>query len=292
MSVILKSNVPYSGTKKLKSATVMSMTSQQYFDAYKARVLADGGVVIDETKTKATIDFLFANDLIGRTNVLVSANYGLRKDANNKVDKLYSISGSDVVAKSYGTGVLPLFNASEVMIDVVATASDNNNGTVFKTEKPVRVSAKGQVGFVVTAKMDKADTAQPTFIVYSDMGEQSDANVMGRLIFSASKVLVTNPIVNNVATTAGYGATTKQPILQMWNVANRSSKLYINSTLAYSATMDLEPKILTSDKYLTIGGHVLAATKTFSHYDWYSAWALFDFSEAEGLLISDFLKTI
>lgn len=292
MSLILKSNVAYNGTKKLRSATVLSMSPQDYFNQYKARVEADGGVITDPVKTLATIEFLFQNELVSRTNALVSASFGMRKNALNEIDKLYSISGHDLVAQTYGAGVLPKFNAAEAMIDVVATVSDNNNGTLFKTEKPVRVSAKGQIGFIVTAKMDKVDTAQPTFINYTDLGESSDLYAMGRLIFSQSKALAQNPLPSNVSTTAGYAAGTKQPVFHFWDVSRRTSKMYINSVQAYAATMDLNPLIPAAFKYLTVGGGVLAETKTFSHYDWYSAWALFDFTEAEGLLISDFLKAI
>ncbi|MEG3539406.1 hypothetical protein V5I80_05310 [Acinetobacter radioresistens] len=292
MSLILKSNVAYNGTKKLRSATVLSMSPQDYFNQYKARVEADGGVITDPVKTLATIEFLFQNELVSRTNALVSASFGVRKDASNDIDKLYSISGHDLVAKSYGAGVLPKFNAAEAMIDVVSTVSDNNNGTLFKTEKPVRVSAKGQIGFIVTAKMDKVDNAQPTFINYTDLGENADLYAMGRLIFSQSRAMAQNPLPNNIATTTSYVVATKQPVFHFWDVSRRTSKMYVNSVQAYAATMDLSPLIPTAFKYLTIGGSVLAAAKTFSHYDWYSAWALFDFTEAEGLLISDFLKTL
>lgn len=294
MSLILKSNVAYKGTKKLRSATVLSISPQEYFNQYKARVEADGGVITDTAKTLATIEFLFQNDLISRTNALVSASFGVRKDPSNNVDKLYSISGNDLVAKSYGTGVLPKFNAAEAMIDVVSTVTNNYNGTLFKTEKPVRVSTRGKIGFIVTAKMDKVagDGGIPTFINYTDMGENGDLYSMGQLIFSGNKVLVQNPLRDNVLTTAGYAVATKQPIFHMWDVGKNTSTLYINSAQVYSAVLDLNPLIPTAFKYLTIGGGVLAAAKTFSHYDWYTAWALFDFTEAEGLLISDFLKTI
>ena len=72
MSIILKSNVAYTGDKKLKSVIPSVMTADQYFTAYKNRVIADGGYIVDETKTLATINFLFSNDLISRSTSIVS----------------------------------------------------------------------------------------------------------------------------------------------------------------------------------------------------------------------------
>lgn len=292
MSVILKSNVPYSGNKKLKSATVMSMTSQQYFDAYKARVLADGGIIVDETKTKATIDFLFANDLLSRAHTIVSASYGVRKNLNDEVDKLYSISGSDLVLANYG-GAIPKLNATEQLIDNQLSASSTTTGTLYKTEKPVRISAKGIIGLIIVAKMDKADTAQPTMIGYSDMGENNDANARGKLIFTASKFIVQNPSPNNnVATSSQFAAATKAPIIHRWNIANITTKTLVDGVAVYNTTSTLDPNLLNLSRYLQVGGGILANAKSFSHYDWYSAWALFDFDDNEALLINQHLKTM
>lgn len=290
MSLILRSNVPYVGNKKLRSATVMAMSPQDYYDQYRERVEADGGIIVNSSKTMATIEFLFHNELIARTNALVSASYGVRRDSLNGVDKLYSLSGEDLIAKSYGAGVLPKLNLAEEMIDVVPEGPDNNNGTIFKTANPVRVSAKGQIGFIVTAKMDKTDSAQPTFISYSDLGETGDAYPMGAMWFSNSRVQVRNPLPSNIETSTPFSVGTKQPVFQMWDVARRTSKLRVNSAEVYLKTQDLNPEIPMAFKHLAVGGGVLASNKSFSHYDWYSAWALFDFTEAEGVLISDFLK--
>ena len=62
--------------------------------AYQTRVEADGGTVINIDSVDYMMRLLADNSLTASCKSFVSPNYGVKKNANNKVTKLYSLIGT------------------------------------------------------------------------------------------------------------------------------------------------------------------------------------------------------
>ena len=73
MSLVLKSNV-VSTAANLTSVALLTQTPQQYYDAFVARVQADGGEIVNSTELLNTINFLFDKKYILFDAILFQKN--------------------------------------------------------------------------------------------------------------------------------------------------------------------------------------------------------------------------
>lgn len=141
MSALIKSNVNYAGPLYPATYTQLSTTAQDAFNAYKARVLADGGVVNDEAATLNAFNFMFANKIMGKVNTFISPKFGVKLDGVGGVLKAYSLDGDDMVGKVFGTGALPKIIDNHFKFNPSLSSAEATNGAILTTEiKSVRTN--------------------------------------------------------------------------------------------------------------------------------------------------------
>lgn len=87
MSIVLKSNV----VSENNLGTYKSLTSNATTElaAYKARVLADGGEIIDEAETLSAFQFLINQGVYGIARTFIGAKYGMKRNGSGHITKLY-----------------------------------------------------------------------------------------------------------------------------------------------------------------------------------------------------------
>lgn len=147
MSVIIKSNNVASNS--LGTVKMLGTTAQAEFDKYKARVVADGGVIKDELRTKRAFKMLFDTRMYGNTNSFVSGSFGAKINSVGGITKLYAIDGVDLIGKVYGTGALPTLGAGDSISFASNSTSDDINGGMFSTEAQKVMSKNGSFGYAV-----------------------------------------------------------------------------------------------------------------------------------------------
>ena len=155
MSVAIKSNNV--ATVSLGTQKMLGKTAQSEFEAYKARVLADGGVIKDEERTLKAFNLLFSSGMYGHMNSAVSGTFGVKTNASGGITKLYAIDGTDLVGVTYGSGTLPTLDASNNISFAANDPAQNVNGGMFTTQSKVICSKVGNFGYSVSVK-DFGDT--------------------------------------------------------------------------------------------------------------------------------------
>lgn len=227
MSVIIKSN--NTATRNMGTLKALGTTAIAEFDKYKARVLADGGIIKSETKTKEAFELLFSTSMYGNMNAAVSSDFGVKMNGAG-VERLYSIDGHDLVAKVVGTSPLPTINSSGYL-DFSGTAATTTNGVVFTTEKKHVMSKTGRFGYLVNVK--GAGGAA------SSLGKVSGLSLHGEEVVSTSFAHITS---NNVANGIIDFIIQKDPLnLTVYNAITPVFELYVNpdhTTIAFLTCPD------------------------------------------------------
>lgn len=145
MSIIIKSN--NASTSNFGSIKLINTTAVGEFDKYKARVLADGGVIKDEARTLSAFELLFASRMYGSMNTAVSGTFGVKLNGVGKIEKLYAIDGHDLVGLSVGGGALPALDVN----NNISFASNATSGAmgILTTEKQHVMSKRGSFGYAI-----------------------------------------------------------------------------------------------------------------------------------------------
>lgn len=147
MSVIIKSN--NAASNGLGTVKMLGTTAQAEFDKYEARVVADGGVIKDEARTKRAFKMLFDTRMYGNMNSFVSGRFGSKTNSEGGITKLYAIDGVDLIGHVYGTGTLPVLGAGDSISFAANSLTDDTNGGMFSCESPFIQSKYGSFGFAV-----------------------------------------------------------------------------------------------------------------------------------------------
>lgn len=150
MSVVIKSNNV--AQNNFGTAKMLGTTAQIEFDKYKARVVADGGVIKDEARTLSAFYLLFNSKMYGNMNCAASGTFGVKQDASGGITKLYSIDGADLLGVTFGSGVLPKLDASNNISFATNDPAQNVNGAMFTTSSQIVTSKIGNFGFAVSVK--------------------------------------------------------------------------------------------------------------------------------------------
>lgn len=141
MSLVLSSN--QIATRNLGSYKSLVSNATDEFAAYKARVLADGGVIVDETATQSAIQKLITKGVYGLAKIYVGGNFGVKKDGSGNLVKLYSIDGQDMTLFSIGTGKPVNHIGNEIVFtNEIKSGTTQTDGTVFAT--PLTQAPKGR----------------------------------------------------------------------------------------------------------------------------------------------------
>lgn len=160
MSIVLKSNV----ASENNLGTYKSLTSNATTElaAYKARVLADGGEIIDEAETLSAFKFLINQGVYGIARTFVGAKYGMKRNASGHITKLYSLDGEDLVAFNLGAGAPVTLVDGEISFSntIMADTSAQTAGTIFITQSKIKARGRGLVVGVSGSRIQSNNVAQ------------------------------------------------------------------------------------------------------------------------------------
>lgn len=95
----------YTGFRPALDLSASIFDPQALFEAYKVRVVADGGIIPDESGCLARFNFLLNNGIYDRTTVCAAPAFGLKADGAGNVQTVYNLLGvgGDLLAGSQGT---------------------------------------------------------------------------------------------------------------------------------------------------------------------------------------------
>lgn len=272
MSITIKSN--NLAVNNFGSVKMIGTTAQAEFDKYKARVLADGGVIKDEARTLAAFNLLFDTKMYGNMNTAVSGAFGVKMSGVG-IAKLYAIDGDDLVGAVYGTGSLPTLDANNNIS--FAANSTTVNGGMFSTVTKKILSKVGNFGFAVKVDSSSTTSALTTVAAVSLHADETANSAIAKLAYNGVSVLYTtqkDPL--NLSSPTYLTAASVVINADSYNpVAVRSSTL--DGKLQFSkagALVNAVPsvqtgqpfsEIKTKEFYIDFGGEALSTTKSFTN---------------------------
>lgn len=167
MSLILKSNTD----------TAIDPVFGLY-DAYIQRVQIDGGTVIDSDLLLNFLNFIDENNIdTAKLFSVVSAGFGVKKDTNGDIVKLYSIFNSDgdltysIGAKLQTTQVAEnqaiVYNATNISYRSVGQVAGNNLAVLTSFDKSVSDTTYAIADFYNTSASTRSFAAQTVNVGYS-----------------------------------------------------------------------------------------------------------------------------
>ncbi|HFP7035865.1 TPA: hypothetical protein ACHKB2_002255 [Acinetobacter baumannii] len=145
MSLVLRSNI----SAENSLGTYKSITSDPAteFNSYKARVLADGGEVMNDADTLAAFKYLINSGIYGIARTFVGSKFGIKRDSNGSVLKLYALDGIDLVAYNINNSALPvtIVNSELSFNNVVQASASQTSGTIFISNEKIATRGRGLV---------------------------------------------------------------------------------------------------------------------------------------------------
>ncbi|ALE94997.1 hypothetical protein ABH11_00635 [Serratia marcescens] len=110
MTAAINTGKAYAGFRASLDLSASILDPQALFNAYKARVVADGGTIPDESGCLARFSFLLNNGMYDRATVCAAPAFGLKADGSGNVQTIYNLLGvdGDLIAGSQGTPPLPM----------------------------------------------------------------------------------------------------------------------------------------------------------------------------------------
>lgn len=130
-------------------------TAQSLFAAHKVRVTAAGGVIPDEAGCLARFKFIIDNGLLDRVVTWANPAFGVKKNANNEIEKLFSLRGSDFTAQMQKAGAAVLYDdtgAAPVAVIRITSAG----GSYLVTDN---VTVQRGDAFLIGGRMSDKDRA-------------------------------------------------------------------------------------------------------------------------------------
>lgn len=149
---------PTTGNRTLLD--IKTLNPQQLFNAHKSRVVADGGVILNEASLLDEITFLVNNGMWQYLTFYASAEWGIKYDTNGtSVVKLYGLGPTDFIA--YDTGGT---NNRPVTVDNSVTPPKLkvwvwDGGTLLRAEKLVTAQYSKNNPYLFCAIMDDTESS-------------------------------------------------------------------------------------------------------------------------------------
>lgn len=271
MSVIIKSNNVAS--KSFGTTKMLGTTAQAEFDKYKARVMADGGVIKDEARTLAAFNLLFTSKMYGNMNTCVSGTFGV-KTTGTDINKLYAIDGLDLTSVKFGTGSLPTLTAENNIS--FSTNAATVNGGMFTTANQLIVSKIGTFGYMtrlsemksgskVIAGLSKHDDEINTAAIALISSGAGGGGADIQLNMQADPLSLTSytpsPLITmNSGALAGYPAVTFTTMPELNKKVG-----YRNGVLTATSTGKTFSQITSETFYLDFGGAYYSNSKQFTN---------------------------
>lgn len=196
MSLVLRSNV--SAENNLGTYKSITSNPTTEFNAYKARVLADGGEVMNDADTLAAFKYLIDSGIYGIARTFVGSKFGIKRDSNGSVLKLYALDGIDLVAYNINNSALPvtIVNNELSFNNIVQSGSSQTSGTIFISSEKIAARGRGLVlgikgsniksstvaeqGVACLSLLDNVPNATP--IWFASMGKSGGGITIGRQI--------------------------------------------------------------------------------------------------------------
>ncbi|HEN7343338.1 TPA: hypothetical protein U7N74_005161, partial [Serratia marcescens] len=104
MVAVNQTGKAYYGFRTALDLSASILEPQALFNAYKARVVADGGTIPDEAGCLARFLFLLNNGMYEKTTICAAPAFGLKVDGSGNVQTIYNLLGDagDLIAGSQG----------------------------------------------------------------------------------------------------------------------------------------------------------------------------------------------
>lgn len=207
MSVIIKSNNV--ATKAFGTAKMLGTTALAEFTKYKARVIADGGVVKDDAKTLSAFELLFNTKMYGNMNSFVSGHFGV-KASGSSINKLYAIDGVDMLGTVFGAGTLPTLDVGNIVSFTANDLSQKVNIGMFVSESKVVPYRSAARGFLVRVTDAGVSTATHKLCGLSLVGNTANSSPLEDLVMASSSEITwsgqNSPLKLSGATGSAGGA--------------------------------------------------------------------------------------
>lgn len=185
MSLVLSSN--QIATRNLGSYKSIVSNAADEFAAYKARVLADGGVIVDETATQSAIQKLITKGVYGLAKIYVGGSFGVKKDGSGNLIKLYSIDGLDMTLFSIGAGKPVNHIAGEIVFtNDIKSSTTQTDGTVFTTELIQAPKGRGLVYGISGSSIKNAGSSEAGVSGFTLLDKQINVSPLWVVTLSTS----------------------------------------------------------------------------------------------------------
>lgn len=274
-------------TLVLKSTNALDANVESLdFTAYKQRVLADGGVIADETALKEALNFALTNKLSeSEVYSATSARWGVKLDSAGKPKKLYSLfSSAGDIDVTIGSANAIFYNTTSFAFPVIELRSSFINS--LKTSVAVNNVRNSGVFVIAKAPVLASGTSYGTSDIFA-LGELSNLTNAASGGDSASRRMNTlyykrtsNAEIANVWRYLAYGYGTQGSIettagelsdATVWNKSATFLKaglmeLINNGTVVKTDTTVIESSYI-NDLYFNIGRSRSAA---IGNLDWAS----------------------
>jgi hypothetical protein len=128
----------YNGFRPALDMTNSILEPKVLFNAYKARVIADGGYIPDEAGCLGRFDFLMGSGMYEHAVTCSVPAYGLKVDANGDVQTVYSLisQAADLIAVQQGVGDTIKYDAATQSVSVRVTSG---GGWYLKSRENLRI---------------------------------------------------------------------------------------------------------------------------------------------------------
>lgn len=105
MTAAINTGKAYAGFRTPLDLSAAILDPQALFNAYKVRVVADGGTIPDEPGCLSRFNFLVNNGMYSRTTICAAPAFGMKVDSSSNVQTVYNLLGvgGDLLAGSQGT---------------------------------------------------------------------------------------------------------------------------------------------------------------------------------------------
>ncbi|MEA4358667.1 hypothetical protein VBR53_22490, partial [Klebsiella pneumoniae] len=161
---IIQSQIPTTGNRTLIPFT--RLDPQMLFNEHKARVLADGGEILNEVSLLQEITDIVNAGLWQYAVSLASPEWGIKRDAEGYVTKMYGLAGTPDYIEMLVAGQY----ARRCMLDMTTTPPSirvqvNLGAAYLRTETPVRQQKIAGRPYIISAILADKESADNRGVV-------------------------------------------------------------------------------------------------------------------------------
>lgn len=276
MSIVLKSNVVSENNLGTYKSLISNATTE--LATYKARVLADGGEIINEAETLSAFQFLINQGIYGIARTFIGAKYGMKRNASGHITKLYSLDGEDLVAFNLGAGVPVTLVNGEISFSnqVMSNPTAQTQGTLFVTQDKIKSHGRGLVVGIHGSRISNSPDGECGISAFTLLDNVANASPLWLLTLQGSSPFISairqtgeTPQQNSSQATTRVQASltpTGNKYVFFADYKNKLFKGYRNGSLSTSpATTNQFSNLDGFEGYINFGGYMnnLANSKRY-----------------------------